>query len=335
MSDTTEVTASGGAGSGTIGGGTGSNDNRALRSDGIGGFTAQASDVVIDDSGRIGTNAATPTHSCTIPSTGTGVAFYNTADQTTNYERILGSWATNIYTLYSEKGGTGTQRAFRIGASNGYIELATNGSGTYTFGGAALTRFFTQSAATFQFANSITTQTTAGYEFTGLGSLSATSGTQTWFKINPTLNQASGTAATDILRIEPTLTAVGSGGVDLISAAPGGTEVFRVTSAGTVVSSGGRNVSTTSTSSTNYTVAAADHVVLLTSTSARTVNLPAAAASSGRVLHIKDQAGNAGTNNVTIDGNAAETIDGAATNVISTNYGSRHLVCDGTAWYTL
>lgn len=208
-------------------------DNVIVRSDGTGRAT-QSTGVTIDDSNRLGLGTAVPTHTVTHASGSTGVVAYNTADQTTNYERLLGSWGANVYTLYTEKGGSGTQRAFRVGSSAGYIETGSS-SGTYTFGGAGLARLWTQSAATFQFANSITTQTVAGFEFTGLNSLSATSGTQTWFKVNPTLNQATGSAATDILRIEPTLTAVGSGGADAISVAPGGTESFRVTTGGQAV----------------------------------------------------------------------------------------------------
>ena len=83
-----------------------------------------------------------------------------------------------------------------------------------------------------------------------------------------------------------------------------------------------------------YTVLAADTVLLLdTSGGAVEVDLPAVASSSGRVLTIKDEAGSAGTNAITIDPNGTETIDGSATSAtITTNFGVMELVCDGTQW---
>jgi len=52
---------------------------------------------------------------------------------------------------------------------------------------------------------------------------------------------------------------------------------------------------------------------------------------AGREITIKDT-GNGGTNNVTIATEGAETIDGAATQTISTNYGYMRLCSDGTNW---
>ena len=74
----------------------------------------------------------------------------------------------------------------------------------------------------------------------------------------------------------------------------------------------------------------------MTSTAAaRTINLPAAAtAGAGKVYIIKDESGAAGTNNITADANASETIDGATTKVINSNYGVLRLICDGTNWFT-
>jgi len=72
------------------------------------------------------------------------------------------------------------------------------------------------------------------------------------------------------------------------------------------------------------------------SLAAKTVNLPAAAtAGAGFVLSIKDEGGLAGTNNITIDANGAELIDGAATQPINANYGSLNLMCSGTAWFII
>ena len=88
---------------------------------------------------------------------------------------------------------------------------------------------------------------------------------------------------------------------------------------------------------TNYTTLATDVIVGVTDTTApRTITLIAAATvGNGAVLTIKDQSGAAGTNNITIDGNASENIDGALTKVINTNYGSVTLYCDSNSWFVM
>ena len=81
-------------------------------------------------------------------------------------------------------------------------------------------------------------------------------------------------------------------------------------------------------------VAATDYTILCDATSgAITVNLPAAASSSGRVLNVKKI--DATANTVTIDGNASETIDGATTKAISTQWSSFTIKCYGSAWFIL
>ncbi len=78
--------------------------------------------------------------------------------------------------------------------------------------------------------------------------------------------------------------------------------------------------------------ATTDHVVLCETTGGTfTVTLPAVAGNAGLTYEIK----NIGTNTLTIDGNGAETIDGALTAVLSSQYDSITLVCDGTEWWIL
>lgn len=86
----------------------------------------------------------------------------------------------------------------------------------------------------------------------------------------------------------------------------------------------------------NYTALLSDSIIAFTEVTApRTLNLPAVAtAGLGRVYVIKDQTGNAGTHNITVDPAGTELIDGVATRVINTNFGSIHIYCNGVGWFT-
>ena len=92
----------------------------------------------------------------------------------------------------------------------------------------------------------------------------------------------------------------------------------------------------TSVTSATYTIVATDYFIAANSTSnAITITLPAAGSHSGRVLKIKDVGGNADSNNITIDGNSSETIDGAASIILESPHAGVTLVCNGTSWFVL
>lgn len=63
-----------------------------------------------------------------------------------------------------------------------------------------------------------------------------------------------------------------------------------------------------------------------------TATLPAAATSAGLTLRFKKTDN---VNNVVLDGNASETIDGATTKTLSTQYQSCTIYCDGSNWHVL
>lgn len=92
-----------------------------------------------------------------------------------------------------------------------------------------------------------------------------------------------------------------------------------------------RRRDTTKTTGT-YTLDTTYDVVLCDcSGGAITLNLPAAASSEGfgyTIVKIDSSA-----NTVTIDGNASETIDDQTTQVISFQYTSLQIVCDGSEWW--
>ncbi len=80
-----------------------------------------------------------PTHGLTIDS-GLKVnafAIYNTADQITNYERIVLGWLTsNLFSMASEKGGTGVARALQMSVANTYfLQLGQTGNVSLSGGG--------------------------------------------------------------------------------------------------------------------------------------------------------------------------------------------------------
>lgn len=83
--------------------------------------------------------------------------------------------------------------------------------------------------------------------------------------------------------------------------------------------------------STTYSLLANDGLIEGDATAgAFTVTLTAAASSLGRVVTIKkiDSSANA----VTVDGDGAEAIDGAATYALSSQYDAVTLHCDGVTW---
>jgi len=95
----------------------------------------------------------------------------------------------------------------------------------------------------------------------------------------------------------------------------------------------GQVVAVTAPGAYPYTTLANDYVIIVDTTSARTINLIASPV-TGQTYRIKDNTGSAATNNITISP-AAGNIDGAASFVINTNYGSVDVVYNGTQWNLL
>ena len=112
---------------------------------------------------------------------------------------------------------------------------------------------------------------------------------------------------------------------------------------GLVNGTGGGLETVYQTASTTATIAAATVVFNGVTTGAGfTATLPSIAsflatsgqtanAGSVRVLHVH----NTGGNNLTLDGNGAETIDGAATLVMNANTGVTLACVDGVGWFTV
>lgn len=163
----------------------------------------------------LGSSSIAPTHTVTIPSVGTGFAHYNTVDQVTNYERVLGSWISNVYTIATGIGGTGTARALRLNAGVGSLTIGgTSSLGLMNFGASA---------------------STANISWVGVsGTMSATTGTQNGLSLFQTVNQSS-TAGYRMVWISPFEQSLGSNPKYLIdagtnsAASGGGTHTSRFT----------------------------------------------------------------------------------------------------------
>lgn len=145
--------------------------------------------------------------------TGTGAALFNTSDQTTNYERVRHYWSSNVYTISSDVGGTGTVRPIRII------------SGNTTFG-------INESTQSLVFTRTTPSTVLTLFDLTTAGTgLSGTSSSQYGMRINPTINQSS-TAGYTMLLINPTESATGSGAKLLADFQVGGVSKFSVNNAG-------------------------------------------------------------------------------------------------------
>lgn len=70
-----------------------------------------------------------------------------------------------------------------------------------------------------------------------------------------------------------------------------------------------------------------------TTSAAFTITLPKAGKHKGRVIYIKRI--DASANNLTVDGDGSETIDGAASITLTTQWEIRRLTSDGTGWLEL
>ena len=112
--------------------------------------------------------------------------------------------------------------------------------------------------------------------------------------------------------------------------------VSSLTSIGSILLQAGQFVSITTVNAATYDLLITDYIVNVTYTSTGAVTsltLPTAQTTIGRVIHVKDAAGNATTNTITIDTEGSEKIDGEDTFVISVNYNSVSFYTDGSHWF--
>ncbi len=87
----------------------------------------------------------------------------------------------------------------------------------------------------------------------------------------------------------------------------------------------------------DYEASKTDWYIGVENTSApRTVTLPALnSMKDGAVIIVKDESGACSTNNITVEGYGAETIDGSSSYLLDTDYAAVHLIKRPGGWFTL
>ncbi len=175
------------------------------------------------------------------------------------------------------------------------------------------------------------------------GDISITSGGVTAYAGTVPLNKG-GTGQTTKAPAFDALSPMSAGGDIIYGGASGtGTRLVNGSSGQVLTSAGGTsaptwvtptspNLTITSQSAT-YNALTTDNVILA-SGAAFTINLYAASGNSGKQLRIK-KTDSTLANIITIDGNASETIDGATTTTLNTQYEEVTIVCDGSSWHIL
>lgn len=219
--------------------------------------------MTLNNAGMFGIGGeAAPTHTLTLPSGVNGIALYNTADQTTNFERVVTGFVSNVYTIGSAAGGTGLTRPISLSAPFTQV-IVSNAFGSVSgVGAAGFNATGTSSGGTyFSIFHSGNTSSSAMVNTLG---------------IIPTFNQ-SGTAGLRAVWISPFLQAVGSGNKFIIdiginsAANAGGTHTpyFTVSSLGdiglskTITATGTNGAQTINkpTGSVNFAIGATSLVV--------------------------------------------------------------------------
>ena len=87
--------------------------------------------------------------------------------------------------------------------------------------------------------------------------------------------------------------------------------------------------------SSNYFTLGEKIIGVDSSSAAITITLSSADVFKGSEIFIKDEMGNAGTNNITIATENSETIDENTSIVLNTNFGKLHLYSDGVNWFEI
>jgi len=278
------------------------NDGALLRYDTTGPTWADTSTLLYSDAGQL---IASTTGASAGILLGGDVQWYRSAADVmrTPDALVVDGISTLTGAVTATAGVTATTNGFSATAGN-ITAVAGNISatvGTLSIGSTStLTGLVTATAGITTATGSYTTTTSGGFTASGTGAVSTNSGNITSTSGNLTIT--AGTA----------------------------------TIGGKVTMSAAQKVFYGAVKTANYTASlTADYIIPVNSSGgAFTISLPAGHA-SGDTFTIKDVNGSLATNNVTIDPNAAETIDGAATFIMTVNRQAVTVVSNGTNWFII
>lgn len=157
--------------------------------------TSGGNQMIVNSAGQLGIKSAVPTHTVTLGSTITGMAFYSTSDQTTNFARAIIT-NTGDFTVAMSAGGSGVVGKINLNTSGGSSLVVANGGSASGY----LQLLASKSMGSGNLNGIVT----------GGGVVGAGSGDNIGFYINQTVN-ASGTNGFSDFVVNRTQTATGSG----------------------------------------------------------------------------------------------------------------------------
>lgn len=98
-----------------------------------------------------------------------------------------------------------------------------------------------------------------------------------------------------------------------------------------------QTVFTRTTIVTDHTILSGEHFIAVTTLSAGIgVKLPDATINATQIYTVKDEAGQAALNNITVSPLiGGQLLDGGGSKIINTNYGSMRFYSNGTNWFTV
>jgi hypothetical protein len=200
-------------------------------------FSSGTEKMRIDPNGNVGIFTNAPTHSLTLSSSTTGIASYNTTDQTTNFQRLVQGWNSGIYQIGAYYGGTAALPSIQIGLQPAPGSTTLSPGRLFSINANA-----SSNAGIFDFNVSTAAP---GSLIAMQGNNSASSGTQNFLSLFPTISQGTtgSTAGYRTLFISTYLASTGSGVANylidagtntLVSGLGTHTSKFVVTSTGNV-----------------------------------------------------------------------------------------------------